>query len=197
MIDAAVDVLAIAVYALTLCLSDMAWVITGFNVAIRSVYDKLDPVTIMISAMQISDTCDNMRVRVDGATAYILCAFLFCVAQMSRTESFLKRSCREKRACVSLMFTVALSTRGNVSNRVLFNTTRASLYMLLCRATDQTASQWDTQARACWCLSAYVYPMLFVALVQLALDAESYVITLEKKPPGKKKVIETWDVSAV
>ena len=197
MMDAAIDDLAVVVYALTLYMNDMAWVLTGFNLSIRSVYDKVDIVTIMVSAFQISDTCDNMRVQLNGASAYIVCAFMICVSIMSRTEAFMQRSSQEKRACVCIMITVALTTRGDHVHRWIFNTTRICLYMLICRLTNQNTSSWDIQARASWCLSAYTWPLLFIALLQLSLDADSYVITVKKQAPKEKKVIETWDVNSV
>ena len=128
MLDIAVDVSAIVVYWLTLYFSDMAWVFTGLNVAMRHLFDKADPVPLIISAMQISDTCDSTRVLLYGPTVYIVWMFVFSAGYLSRTPLFSERTHQEKRAFVCLMMTVALSTRGEVRYRALFNTVRAGIY---------------------------------------------------------------------
>lgn len=197
--DTASDVSVIAVYLMTLCVRDMSWVFTGCGLAVRSMFGRVDTVAIAISALQLSDTCDNTRVLLRGPSVYIIGLFVFSLACLSRHPLFAERTCNEKKAFVCVMMTVALSTRGSTKYRILFNTMKAATYMVLCRVSDSSANTWDIQARVCWCLSAYNYPMLLLAVMQVAFDAEAYVITVKRRQtttdPRKQKSIETWDVT--
>lgn len=197
--DVAADVSVIVVYWLTLCVRDMAWVFTGLNLSIRTMLDLTDTPTLVVSALQLSDTCDTTRVLITGPSVYIVGFFVFLLAYISRNSIFQERTCSEKRAFVCTMMTIALSTRASVNHRILFNTTKAAVYMLLCRVSDTKAGTWDTQARVCWSLCAYSYPLLLVAFMQVPFDAESYEISVKRKKsvgvPEKNKKIETWDVT--
>lgn len=193
-LDIVSDVSAIVTYGITLYVSDLSWVITGLSVAMRILFLKIDTVTIMICILQLSDTCDTTRVLLRGPSVYVVGFFAFVLSLLSRQNMFTQRTEPEKRAFVCLLMTIALSTRGAVQHRILFNMVKASIYVVLCRVSDNKLGVWDVQARSCWIFSAYWYYMLIAALMQVSFDAEKYEITFQRKPKTSKN-IETWDVS--
>ena len=195
MLDVAADISAIVLYGLTLHVSNLAWIFTGLSVCIRSLFHKIDTTIMVISMLQLSDTCDKTRVLLYGPSIYIVGFFVLCLSVISRQDLFRQRSEEEKRAFVCLMMTVALSTRGAVQHRLLFNVLKVSIYVLLCRVSDNNLSVWEVQARSCWIFSAYWYPLIIVALLQVSVDAESYEITVKRKSFQATKTIETWDIS--
>jgi len=193
-LDIVSDVSAIVTYGITLYVTDLAWVITGLSVAMRILFLRTDTVTTIISILQLSDTCDTTRVLLQGPSVYVVGVFAFVLSLLSRKNIFTQRPDAEKRAFVCLLMTIALSTRGAVQHRILFNIVKASTYVMLCRVSDNKLGVWDVQARSCWIFSAYWYYMLIPAFVQVSFDAEKYEITFQRKPKTNK-IIETWDVS--